>query len=54
MEMRVEESQRKRMLFCNGADTGSRFARHENEQTSGMVLNHGKRFDRNNHIGVDR
>jgi hypothetical protein len=54
MGMRVEESQKKRMLFCNGADTGSKFTRHENEQTSDMVLNHVKRFERNNRIGVDR
>ncbi len=54
MVMRVKERQSKRKLVCNGADTGSKFARHENEQTSGMVLNHGKRFDRNNCIGVDR
>ena len=26
---------------------------HESEQTSGMVLNHVKRFERNNRIGVD-
>ena len=26
---------------------------HESGQTSGMVLNHGKRFERNNCIGVD-
>ena len=54
MEVRVKESQIKRMLFCNEADTGSNFARHENEQTSGMVLNHVKRFERNNYTGVDR
>ena len=53
MEVRVKERRRKRMLFCNGADTGSEFARHESEQTSGMVLDHEKRFDRNNRIGVD-
>jgi len=27
---------------------------HENVQTSGMVLNHVKRFEWNNCIGVDR
>jgi len=27
MGMRVEDRWRKRMLFCNGADTGSKFAR---------------------------
>jgi hypothetical protein len=27
MGVRVEESQRKRTLSCNGADTGSKFAR---------------------------
>ncbi len=27
MGMRVEERWRKRMLFCNGSDTGSKFAR---------------------------
>jgi hypothetical protein len=26
---------------------------HENVQTSGMVLNHVKRFERNNRTGVD-
>lgn len=52
--MRVKERQRKQMLFCNDSDTGSDFARHENEQTSDMVLNHVKRFDRNNCTGVDR
>jgi hypothetical protein len=52
--MRVKESQIKRMLFCNEADTGSNFARHENEQTSDVVLNHVKRFERNNYTGVDR
>ena len=41
------------MLFCNGADTGSKFIRHENEQTSDMVFNHVKRFERNNRTGVD-
>ena len=51
--MRVKESQIKRMLFCNEADTGSNFARHENEQTSDVVLNHVKRFERNNYTGVD-
>ena len=54
MEVWVEERQSKRMLFCNEADTGSKFARHENEQTSDMVLNPGKRFERNNYTGVDR
>ena len=54
MGMWVKESQIKRMLFCNEADTGSKFARHENVQTSGMVLNHVKRFERNNYTGVDR
>lgn len=53
MGMRVEESQKKRKLFCNGADTGSRFAGHENVQTSDMVFNHVKRLERNNHTGVD-
>ena len=33
MEVRVKESQIKRMLFCNEADTGSSFARHESELT---------------------
>jgi hypothetical protein len=41
------------MLFCNEADTGSKFARRENEQTSGTVLNHGKRSEGNNCIGVE-
>ncbi|MEA2076561.1 MAG: hypothetical protein U9O95_00920 [Candidatus Marinimicrobia bacterium] len=50
----TEERQSKRMLFCNETDTGSKFARHENEQTSDMVLNPGKRFERNNYTGVDR
>ena len=45
---------RKRMPTCNGLDTGSRFARLEREQTSGTVLNHGKRFGTDNCIGVDR
>ena len=54
MEVRVEERQRKRMLLCNEADTDSKFVRHENEQTSDRVLNHVKRFDRNNYTGVDR
>jgi|SaaInl7_200m_RNA_FD_contig_121_49482_length_591_multi_13_in_0_out_0_1 hypothetical protein len=27
MGLRVEDRWRKRMLFCNGADTGSKFAR---------------------------
>ncbi len=54
MEVRVKERQRKRMQLCNEADTGSDFARHENEQTSDLVLNHVKRFERNNYIGVDR
>jgi len=31
------------MPTCNGLDTGSKFARLEREQTSGTVLNHGKR-----------
>ena len=31
------------MPTCNGLDTGSKFARRESEQTSSMVLNHGKR-----------
>ena len=53
MEVWVKESQIKRMLFCNEADTGSNFARHENEQTSDVVLNHVKRFERNNYTGVD-
>jgi hypothetical protein len=44
---------RKRMPTCNGLDTGSRFARLEREQTSGMVLNHVKRSGRNNCIGVE-
>lgn len=54
MEVWVKECQSKRMLFCNETDTGSKFARHENEQTSDMVLNHVKRFERNNYTGVDR
>ena len=44
---------RKRMPICNGLDTGSRFARLEREQTSGTVLNHGKRSGRINCIGVE-
>jgi len=52
--MRVKEHQKKRMLLCNEADTGSKFARHENEQTFDMVLNPVKRFERNNYTGVDR
>jgi hypothetical protein len=43
--MRVEENQSKRMLFCNGTDTGSNFARHENEQTSDVVLYLGKELE---------
>ncbi len=42
------------MSICNGLDTGSKFARLEREQTSGTVLNHGKRFEGDNCIGVDR
>ncbi len=48
------------MLFCNEADTGLKFARHnlkvtrENEQTSDMVLNPVKRFEWNNYTGVER
>ncbi len=42
MDMWVKERQRKQMLFCNETDTGSKFARHENEQTSDVVLNPGK------------
>ena len=38
-------------MFCNETNTGSNFARHENEQTSDMVLNHVKRFERNNYTG---
>ncbi len=38
----------------SGLDTGSKFTRRENEQTSGMVLNHGKRFEWDNCTGVDR
>ena len=45
MGMRVEERWRKRMLICNGSDTGSKLPGHENVQTSGMVLNHVKRFE---------
>jgi hypothetical protein len=45
---------RKRMPTCNGLDTGSKFARLEREQTSGAALNHGKRFEWDNCIGVDR
>ncbi len=41
------------MPTCNGLDTGSRFARLEREQTSGTVLNHGKRSGVNNCTGVD-
>jgi hypothetical protein len=41
------------MPTCNGLDTGSKFAWHENEQTSGTVLNHGKRSGENNCIGVE-
>jgi hypothetical protein len=39
--------------LCPKADMGSNFARHENEQTSDVVLNHVKRFERNNYTGVD-
>ncbi len=52
--------QKKQMLFCNEADTGLKFARHnlkvtrENEQTSDMVLNPVKRFEWNNYTGVER
>ncbi len=52
--MRVKEHQRKRMLFCNETDTGSKFGRHKNEQTFDMVFNPVKRFERNNYTGVDR
>lgn len=45
---------KKRMPVCNGLDTGSKFARLEREQTSGAVLNHGKRSEGDNCIGVDR
>ncbi len=41
------------MSICNGLDTGSKFARLEREQTSGAVLNHGKRSRRINCIGVE-
>ncbi len=42
------------MLFCNGSDTGSKnLPAHENVLTSDMVLNHVKRFERNNRTGVD-
>jgi hypothetical protein len=41
------------MPTCNGLDTSSRFARLEGEQTSGMVLNHGKRSEGNHCIGVE-
>ena len=42
-----------RMPTCNGLDTGSIFARLEREQTSGTVLNHGKRSEGDNCIGVE-
>jgi hypothetical protein len=41
------------MPICNGLDKGSKFTRRENEQTSGAVLNHGKRSEGNNCIGVE-
>ncbi len=45
MGMWVKECQRKQMLFRNEADTGSKFARHENEQTSDRVLDPGKEWE---------
>ena len=42
------------MPTCNGLDTGSKFAWLEREQTSGTVLNHGKRSEWDNCNGVDR
>lgn len=41
------------MPTCNRLDTGSKFARLEREQTSGTVLNHGKRSEGNHCIGVE-
>jgi hypothetical protein len=42
-----------RIRVQNLPPQGGIYDRHESEQTSDMVLDHEKRFDRNNRTGVD-
>ncbi len=53
MVMRVEEVRKSECCSVMGQIRVQNLLGHENVQTSDMVLNHVKRFERNSRTGVD-